>query len=163
MRPDDLRPLFTLAPPHAASRRCSRGSVLNSADVLLLASAEERQGGAKLHCVSDLPMPKRDEVGATSPVSPHISLSATRWPPAAPRPRSPLYLPYISPHLPISPPYLPPQVGASRTEAQGSSVTMLELVGAVYAIAEEPPRSAEAALGVGRGGEPVTLPPTPTP
>ena len=57
----------------------------------------------------------------------------------------------------------PPQVGASRTEAQGSSVTMLELVGAVYAIAEEPPRSAEAALGVGRGGGPVTLTPTPTP
>ena len=44
LRPDDLRPLFTLAPPHAASRRCSRGSVLNSADVLLLASADEQQG-----------------------------------------------------------------------------------------------------------------------
>ena len=42
-------------------------------------------------------------------------------------------------------------------------MTMLELVGAVYAIAEEPPRSAEATLGVGRGGEPGTLTLAPTP
>ena len=144
-RPDELRPLFVLAPPRAASRRCTRGSVLNTGDVLLLATAEERQGGAKL-------------CGDGWTTRPCPGLHPVRVPPGCSMKAraAPVHFREDTPCRPVRhcvadlPLPKRDEAGAPRTE--DATVTHLDLVGAVYAIEEEPTPWPEASLGVGRGG-----------
>ena len=115
-RPTELTPLLAVSPPStqyalpapSLHERC----VLNTGDVVLLASSESQQGGAKLHCVADLAL-----------------------------------------HRPTKHDDTPDVDGAEREkERDAASVTLLELKGAVYAIAEEPQPQYAASLALGRNG-----------